>query len=110
MSLFGSNAVATAGSTVPAQDGTLSMIMIAAVFVLFYFMMIRPQNKRAKEHRDLIGKLKKGDEVITAGGLLAKVVSLDEQYIRVSIAEGVEINIQRSAVNTVLPKGTLKSL
>ena len=84
--------------------------MIAAIFVLFYFMLIRPQNKRAKEHRELVGKLKKGDEIITSGGILAKVSSLDEQYIKVSVAEGVEINLQRSAVSAVLPKGTIKSL
>ena len=73
-------------------------------------MLIRPQSKRAKEHRDVISKLKKGDELITASGLLAKVVSIDEQYIKVLIAEGVEISLQRNAVSTVLPKGTLKSL
>ena len=84
--------------------------MIAAIFVLFYFMLIRPQNKKAKEHRELIGQLKKGDEIITSGGILAKVVSMDEQYIKVSLAEGIEINLQKGAVSTVLPKGTLKSL
>ena len=111
MSLFSSNAVAATGSAMPAQsDGTFSLIMIAAIFVLFYFMLIRPQNKRAKEHRELVGKLKKGDEVVTSGGLLAKVVSIDEQYVKVCIADGVEICLQRNAVSTVLPKGTLKSL
>ena len=110
MSFFISDAVAAAGAAPAQGDGMFSMIMIGAIFVLFYFMLIRPQNKRAKEHRELIGKLKKGDEVITAGGLLAKVVSIDEQYIKASIADGVEISLQRSAVSTVLPKGTLKSL
>lgn len=111
MSFFINNAVAATGAAVPAQaDGTFSLVMIAAIFALFYFMLIRPQNKRAKEHRELVGKLKKGDEVITSGGLLAKVVSIDEQYIKVSIADGVEISLQRNAVSTVLPKGTLKSL
>ena len=111
MSFFISDAIAAATATRGAQtDGTFSLIMIAAIFVLFYFMLIRPQNKRAKDHRELVGKLKKGDEVVTSGGVLAKVVSIDEQYIKVSIAEGVEISLQRSAVSTVLPKGTLKSL
>lgn len=111
MSFFMNDAVAAAGATVPAQgDGTFSLVMIAAIFVLFYFMLIRPQNKRAKEHRELVGKIKKGDEVITSGGILAKVVGVDEQYIKVSIADGVEISLQRSAISTVLPKGTLKSL
>ena len=111
MSFLISNALAEATTAQPAQaDGTFSMIMIAAIFVLFYFMLIRPQNKRAKEHRDLIGKLQKGDEIITTGGILAKVVSLDDLYIKVSFAEGMDVNLQRSAVSTVLPKGTLKTL
>lgn len=111
MSFFINDAFAAAGTTPAAQtDGTFSLIMIAAIFVLFYFMLIRPQNKKAKEHRDLIGQLKKGDEIITSGGILAKVISLDEQYIKVSLAEGIEINLQKGAVSTVLPKGTLKSL
>ena len=111
MSFFISDALAATAPAPAAQpDGTFSLIMIAAIFVLFYFMLIRPQNKKAKEHRELIGQLKKGDEIITSGGILAKVVSLDEQYIKVSLAEGVEINLQKGAVSTVLPKGTLKSL
>ncbi|BCA96307.1 preprotein translocase subunit YajC [Legionella antarctica] len=111
MSFFISDAFAAAGTTPAAQtDGTFSLIMIAAIFVLFYFMLIRPQNKKAKEHRELVSQLKKGDEIITSGGMLAKVVSIDEQYIKVSVAEGIEINLQKGAVSTVLPKGTLKSL
>ena len=111
MSFFISDALA-AGAAAPAAqgDGTFSLIMIVAIFVLFYFMLIRPQNKRAKEHRELLSRLKKGDEIITSGGMLAKVVSLDEQYIKVSPAEGIEISLQKGAVSTVLPKGTLKSL
>ncbi|MFI4918811.1 MAG: preprotein translocase subunit YajC [Legionellales bacterium] len=111
MSFFINDAFAAAGAATAAQpDGTFSLIMIAAIFVLFYFMLIRPQNKKAKEHRDLLGRLKKGDEVITSGGILAKVISLDEHYIKVSPAEGIEFNLQKGAVSTVLPKGTLKSL
>ena len=111
MSFLISDAFAAAGESVPAQaDGTFSLIMIAAIFVLFYFMLIRPQNKRTKAHREMVGALKKGDEVVTSGGILAKVVSLDDQYVKLSIADGVEISVQRSAVSTVLPKGTLKSL
>lgn len=111
MSFFMSDAIAAGENILPAQtDGTFSMIMVAAIFVLFYFMLIRPQNKRAKQHRDLVNGLKKGDEIVTSGGVLAKVVSLDEQFIKICIAEGVDISVQRSAVSTVLPKGTLKSL
>lgn len=111
MSFLISDAMAATAAAQPAQaDGTFSMIMIAAIFVLFYFMLIRPQNKRAKEHRELVSKLQKGDEVVTNGGFLAKVVSLDEQFIKVCLTEGVEVNLQRSAVSTVLPKGTIKAL
>lgn len=111
MSFFINDAMAAATATPAGQaDSTFSMVMIGVIFVLFYFMLIRPQNKRAKEHRELTAKLKKGDEIITSGGILAKVVSLDEQYIKVSVADGFEITLQRGAVSTVLPKGTLKSL
>ncbi|WP_298623191.1 preprotein translocase subunit YajC [uncultured Legionella sp.] len=111
MSFFISDALAAAApAPAAANDGTFSLVMIAAIFVLFYFMLIRPQNKRAKEHRELLGRLKKGDEIVTTGGMLAKVVTIDEQYIKVSPAEGVEIILQKGAVSTVLPKGTLKSL
>lgn len=108
MSFFINNAHAAAGAA--HADGTFSLMMIAAIFVLFYFMIIRPQNKRAKAHRDLLGRLKKGDEIMTTGGFLAKVVSMDEQYMKVSLAEGIEITMQKGAVSAVLPKGTLKSL
>jgi preprotein translocase subunit YajC len=111
MSFFISDAFAAAGPAPAAQsDGTLSFIMIAVIFAMFYFMAIRPQNKRAKEQRDMLEKLKKGDEIITSGGILAKVVSIDEQYLKISVAEGFEIYLQKGAVSTVLPKGTLKSL
>lgn len=111
MSFFINDAVA-AGTTTPAAqpDGTFSLIMIAAIFVVFYFMLIRPQSKRAKEHRELVKNLKKGDEVVTSGGILAKVVGIDEHYIKVALAEGVEINMQRGAISSILPKGTIKSL
>ncbi|KTD35799.1 SecYEG protein translocase auxillary subunit [Legionella nautarum] len=111
MSFFISDAIAAGTATPAAQpDGTFSLIMIAAIFIVFYFMLIRPQNKRAKEHRAMVSNLKKGDEVVTSGGILAKVVSIDEQYIKVALAEGVEVSIQRGAVSAVLPKGTIKSL
>ncbi|MGQ3892860.1 preprotein translocase subunit YajC [Legionella sp. CNM-4043-24] len=110
MGFFVSDAMAAA--TVPAgqADGTFSLVMIVAIFVLFYFMLIRPQNKRAKEHRLLISNLKKGDEVVTSSGIVGKVVDLNEQFIKVNLAEGVDISMQRSAVSAVLPKGTIKSL
>ena len=115
MSFFISDAIAATTATAAApgaqpESSFFSLIMIAAIFVLFYFMLIRPQNKRAKEHRELIGKLKKGDEIITSGGMLAKVNTIDEQYVKVTVAEGIEITLQRNAVSAVLPKGSLKSI
>jgi len=111
MSFLISDAMAAAAAPAGQAEGSFfSLFMIAAIFILFYFMLIRPQNKRAKEHRDMIGKLQKGDEVVTSGGIIAKVSSIDEQYVKVSIAEGIEISLQRSAVSAVLPKGTLKSI
>jgi len=104
-----SDAIAATGATPPQGDGLMSMAMIGAVFVLFYFVLIRPQNKRTKEHQDLLSKLKKGDEVVTSGGILAKISQVEEQYLHLTIATDVEITIQRSAVSSILPKGTLKN-
>ncbi|OGV48768.1 MAG: preprotein translocase subunit YajC [Legionellales bacterium RIFCSPHIGHO2_12_FULL_42_9] len=91
-------------------DNTFSLIMIVAIFVLFYLMLIRPQSKRAKEHRELLSKLQKGDEIVTTGGLLGKVTSIGEQFIKIAIYDGAEVHLKRSAVSGVLPKGTMKSI
>lgn len=76
---------------------------------LFYFMLIRPQQKRAKEHRDMLGKLAKGDEVLTNGGIAGVVRELGENFITVEIADGVSVKMQRAAIVSVVPKGTLKA-
>lgn len=111
MSLLMSDAMAAAGSTPASQaDGGFSLIMVAAIFVLLYFMLIRPQSKRVKDHRELVNKLEKGDEIVTSGGILAKITHLDEQFVKAMVAEGIEICLQRTAVSSVLPKGTIKSL
>ena len=86
----------------------MSMLPLVLMFVVLYFVMIRPQMKRQKEHRAMIDALAKGDEVATAGGLLGKVTKLGDTYLGVEVSEGVEIQLQRSAVVQVLPKGTLK--
>lgn len=78
------------------------------MFVVLYFIMIRPQMKRQKEHKAMVEALAKGDEVVTAGGLLGKIAKLGDTYLHVEVANGVEIQIQRSAVVQVLPKGTIK--
>ncbi|MEY3992890.1 MAG: hypothetical protein RIS04_1653 [Pseudomonadota bacterium] len=96
---------AAAGTT----EGTLmSMLPLVLMFVVLYFVMIRPQMKKQKEHKAMIEALAKGDEVVTAGGMLGKVSKLGEAYIGVELATGVEVQMQRSAVVQVLPKGTIK--
>jgi preprotein translocase subunit YajC len=90
------------------QSSLMSMLPLVLMFVVLYFVMIRPQMKKQKEHRAMIEALAKGDEVVTAGGLLGKVTSLGDGYISAEIANGVEIQLQRSAVVQVLPKGTIK--
>ena len=94
-----------------AQGGGIeSMLLILAMFGVLYFLMIRPQMKRAKDHKAMVEGLQKGDEVITAGGILGRISKIDAQYATVSVAEGVEIQIQRAAIQIVLPKGTLKTI
>ena len=91
-----------------ATDSLMSMLPLVLMFVVLYFIMIRPQMKRQKEHKAMISALAKGDEVVTAGGLLGKVTKLDESFVRLEVASGVEMQVQRSAVVQVLPKGTFK--
>ncbi len=85
-----------------------SMLPLVLMFVVLYFVMIRPQMKKQKEHRAMIDAIAKGDEVVTAGGLLGKVSKMGEAYIGIEIANGVEIQLQRSAIVQVLPKGSIK--
>jgi len=94
-----------------AQGGGIeSMLLIVLMFVVLYFLMIRPQMKRAKEHKTMIEALQKGDEVITSGGVLGRITKINENYATLEIANGVEIHVQRPAVQTLLPKGSLKNI
>ncbi|MDO9196634.1 preprotein translocase subunit YajC [Rhodoferax sp.] len=90
------------------QSSLMSMLPLVLMFVVLYFVMIRPQMKKTKEHRAMIDALAKGDEVVTAGGVLGKVAKLGDSYVTLEVAAGVEIQIQRSAVVQVLPKGSIK--
>jgi preprotein translocase subunit YajC len=90
------------------QDSLMSMLPLVLMFVVLYFVMIRPQMKKQKEHRSMVDALAKGDEVVTAGGLLGRVSKMGESFLSVEIAAGVEIQVQRSAVVQVLPKGSIK--
>ncbi|MGH8428405.1 MAG: preprotein translocase subunit YajC [Gammaproteobacteria bacterium] len=84
------------------------IIIIVIFFAAMYFFMIRPQQKRQKQHRQMVDQLAAGDEVVTSGGMLGKVTQVSEQFIGVEVAKGVEVRIQKNAVGTVLPKGTIK--
>lgn len=104
---------AVAQTTAPAagastESSLLGMLPLVLMFVVLYLVMIRPQMKRQKEHKAMIEALAKGDEVVTAGGLLGRVSKLGDTYLGVEVASGVELQVQRSAVVQVLPKGTLK--
>jgi preprotein translocase subunit YajC len=91
------------------QDPLMGTIfMLVAFFVLIYFFMWRPQSKRAKEHQSLLTSLKAGDEVITSGGLLGKISKVEENFIALQLAENIEVKVQKPAITSVLPKGTLK--
>jgi len=90
------------------QSSLMGMLPLVLMFVVLYFVMIRPQMKKAKEHKNMVEALGKGDEVVTSGGLLGKVTKLTDGFLSVEIANGVEVQLQRSAVVQVLPKGSIK--
>lgn len=99
----------TAGAADPT-GGFMQMLPMILMFVVLWFLMIRPQMKKAKEHKALLAALAKGDEVVTQGGIVGKIVKVGDNYITVEIAEGTEVVVQKPAIGLVLPKGTLKSL
>ena len=107
--LFISDAHAEAAPA-PAGGGTEMLIMIGIFFAIMYFMIIRPQQKRQKEHKKLVEALAKGDEVQTDGGLMGKIKDLGGNFVQLEIADGVEVKIRRQSINAVMPKGTLKEL
>ena len=92
------------------SGGMESMLLIVLMFVVLYFLMIRPQMKRAKEHKQMTEALQKGDEVVTTGGVLGKITQIGESYVSIEIAPNTEVQMQRSAIQTLLPKGTIKSI
>ncbi len=98
------------GAAGGAESSLLSYAPIILMFVVLYFIMIRPQMKRQKEHRNLLAGMAKGDEVITNGGLVGKVTRVGDAYVGVEISDNVEITVQKGSVTTILPKGTIKSL
>ncbi len=107
-SAFAQTAPAAAAAGGDMQSSLMSMLPLLLMFVVLYFVMIRPQMKKQKEHKSMIDALAKGDEIITAGGFLGKVSKLGDSFLSIEIANGVEVQMQRSAVVQVLPKGTIK--
>ncbi len=107
---FISPAWAEAPAAAPGPSPTANLIMLGVFVLIFYLLLWRPQSKRAKEHRDLVAGLSKGDEIITNGGMAGRITGLAEDFITVEIAANVEVKVQRSAVSATLPKGTLKSV
>ncbi len=110
MSFFIQDAQAAAGAAPQGNDLVSTMLFMAVLFGGLWFFMIRPQQKRQKEHQALVSNLGKGDEIVTNGGMLGRVKDVSEQFLTVEIAKGVEIRLQKQAVANVLPKGTLKNL
>ena len=100
----------TAGAAADPTGGFMQILPMILMFVVLWFLMIRPQMKKAKEHKALLGALAKGDEVVTQGGIVGKIIKVGENYVTVEIAEGTEVVVQKPSIGLVLPKGTLKSL
>ena len=107
MGFFIADAHAQAGGG--GGDPTFSFIMLIALFAVFYFVLIRPQSKRQKEHKAMVASLSKGDEVVTNGGLLGKITNVGDAFVTVEVADGMEVRVQRMSVAALMPKGTIKS-
>ena len=105
-----SNAYAQTAAAAGPMDSVMQFLPIILMFVVLYFLMIRPQQKKAKEHKALLEALAKGDEVITQSGMVGRISKVGDDFVTVEIAENVEIQMQKPAIITVLPKGTIKNL
>ncbi len=104
-----SNAYADGGVSAP-EGGIMQFLPLIALVAVFYFLVLRPQQKRAKEHKNLMEALQKGDEVITLGGILGKVTKVADENVAIEIADNVVVQVQKAAIQNVLPKGTIKSI
>ena len=110
MDFFISPAFADAAAGQAAAPGLMDFAFPIILLVLFYFMLIRPQSKRAKEHRAMQEALSKGDEVVTDGGIMGKIIDINENAVTVEIAENIQVKVRRESIGSVMPKGTLKKL
>jgi preprotein translocase subunit YajC len=105
-----SDAFAQAAAPAQSDAGLISLLPMIGILILFYFLLIRPQSKRAKEHKQMVEALQRGDEVITNGGILGLIINVSEGYVIIEIAPAVEVTALKSSVQTLLPKGTLRSI
>ena len=111
MSMFINDAWAEGAPAAGAGEPTLmSFAPLILIFIIFYFFLIRPQMKRAKEHKKMVGALAKNDEVVTSGGILGRISKLGDSFVVIEIADGVEVKVQRSSVGQLVPQGTYKSV
>lgn len=101
-----SDAMAQSGAG--GEGGLLTLLPMILLFVVFYFLLIRPQQKRQKQHKEMIAAVSKGDEVVTMGGLLGKVVDMNDNFLTLEIAKGTNVKVQRNLVQAMMPKGTIK--
>lgn len=110
MSFFISDAMAEGAAATGSTEGSLmSLIPFILLFVIFYFFLIRPQSKRVKEHKNMLTTLGKGDEVVTNGGILGKIVSISDEFVTVEIATNTQVKLQKQYIASLMPKGTIKS-
>lgn len=108
MSFFISDAMAAAAPATAQGDPLASLILPVGLVVLFYFFLIRPQNKRQKEHKEMVAGLQKGEEVITSGGLLGKITNVGENFVSLEVSKDACIHVQKNSIQAVMPKGTIK--
>ena len=107
MSFFISDAMAQSAGAA-GSGGFMTFLPMILLFVVFYFLLIRPQQKRQKEHKNMVNDLAKGDEIVTMGGVLGKITAVDDNFVTIEVAKGTEIKVQRMSVQAMMPKGTIK--
>lgn len=105
-----SPAMAQGASSGGGADAFIQLAPLVLLFIVFYFLLIRPQAKRAKEHKQMLDALRKGDEVVTNGGILGKITECGDSFVQVEIAQGTQVKVQRAMIAQVMPKGTMKTL
>ena len=111
MSFFIEEAMAEGGAAALSAPDLISQLMVfGGIFLIFYLLFIRPQNKKMKEHQAMVDALAKGDEIVTSGGVLGKVVGLHDSFVSIEVAKDIKLKVQRSAIGTIQPKGTIKGI